>query len=119
MPAPTNEKARLIAALNDRFRSNLLTGAGVPGQTMLTRGITALPDALKLEALARVQEFSAFTPDNDPHGEHDCAGFALRNGERVLWKIDYYADRGCEWGAEDASAAASWRVLTIMLASEY
>lgn len=40
--------------------------------------------------------------------------------EKIFWKIDYYADKSCTEGAEDPSdAARSFRVLTIMLASEY
>ena len=40
--------------------------------------------------------------------------------EKLFWKIDYYADKSCTGGSEDASDPAHcFRVLTIMLASEY
>ena len=57
----------------------------------------------------------AFTPDNDPYGEHNFGSFE-HNGIRVFWKIDYY-DRNVEYGSEDPSdPAQTTRVLTIMLA---
>ena len=40
--------------------------------------------------------------------------------EKIVWKIDYYADKSCRFGSEDPSdPAQSFRVLTIMLAPEY
>lgn len=40
--------------------------------------------------------------------------------EKIFWKIDYCADRSCARGSEDpADPTRSFRVLTIMLASEY
>ena len=57
--------------------------------------------------------FGDFTPDNDPHGEHDIAG------ERYLFKIDYY-DRDLEFGSEEPSNPdVTTRVLTIMHVSNY
>jgi len=112
--------AARIALLNDRFRSNVLTGNGVPGRTVITRGLAALPIDVQLEAFTRVQCFATFTPDNDPWQEHDCGRFLLSTGDAVLWKIDYYADAGCTFGAADpADPAQVYRVLTVMLASEY
>ena len=62
--------------------------------------------------------FEDFTPDNDPHGEHDFGAFE-HAGKRIFWKIDYY-DAACENGSEDpADASKTTRVLTIMLADEY
>ncbi len=59
-----------------------------------------------------------FTPDNDPFGEHDFGAFE-QNGERIVWKIDYY-DLAMEFGSPDpADPYQTTRVLTIMLAGEY
>jgi len=65
-----------------------------------------------------VAEFTEFTRDNDPHGEHDFGSFHLA-GHHVFWKIDYYDER-MESGSEDpANPGKTTRVLTIMLAEEY
>jgi|ERR1035437_1039079 hypothetical protein len=66
----------------------------------------------------KVETFDAFTPDNDPHGEHDF-GELEHNGDRLFWKIDYY-DSKMTTGSEDpADPKQTVRLLTIMLASEY
>ncbi|MBW8911009.1 MAG: DUF3768 domain-containing protein [Sphingomonas sp.] len=56
----------------------------------------------------------AFGADVDPYGEHDFGSFSLFD-QRFFWKIDYY-DRSLSAGSPDpADAAATCRVLTIML----
>jgi hypothetical protein len=68
--------------------------------------------------LDAVQTFDEFTPDNDPHGEHDCALLTVA-GHRVMFKIDYY-DSSMIGGSPDPSdPAITYRVLTMLLASEY
>jgi hypothetical protein len=102
-----------ICALNDAFRR---TFAG--GEVMMTSGVDELPDCVKAEALRQVATFSDFTPDSDPHGEHDFGSFTLV-GRKFFWKIDYH-DRDMIHGSEDpADPEKTTRVLTIMLASEY
>jgi len=102
-----------IRELNDAFRTTLRGGRAV-----MTSGVSDLPDCVKAEAMVQVAAFSDFTPDNDPHREHDFGSFTLV-GRRFFWKIDYYDER-CELGSEDPSdPAKTTRVLTIMLAEEY
>lgn len=103
-----------IRDLNDRFRRSF-TG---DGRRLMTAGVAALPLADQIAICAKVMEFDAFTEDNDPHGEHDFGAFE-HNGEKLFWKIDYYAP-DMEHGSDDpADAAKTVRVLTIMLADEY
>jgi hypothetical protein len=102
-----------IRELNDAFRR---TGDG--GRILFTAGVSELGVAFSHQALALVRRFEAFTPDNDPHGEHDFGSFT-HQGRKLFWKIDYY-DAVCEYGSEDpADPTKTTRVLTIMLASEY
>jgi len=106
-----NGTTKRIRELNDAFRR---TGEG--GQVMFTRGVCEL--AAIDQALALVRKFDAFTPDNDPHGEHDFGAFD-HAGKRIFWQIECY-DEALEYGSEDpADPTKTTRVLTIMLAEEY
>jgi hypothetical protein len=99
--------------INDAFRRD-----PYPGMLLITRGIAALPAADQAAILDRVRTFDAFTPENDPHGEHDFGAFEY-NGQSIFWKITYY-DAAMEYGSADPTdAAVTTLVLTIMLAEEY
>ena len=56
---------------------------------MMTPAIQALGAEGIARVLAAVAAFGAFTGDNDPYCEHDCAILAI-DGIEVLFKIDYY-----------------------------
>jgi hypothetical protein len=85
---------------------------------MMTCGVDALPPDAKLAAMLKVREFSDFSADNDPYGEHDFGSFEVGD-DKFFWKIDYY-DAHMEHGSEDPSDMfKTTRVLTIMLAEEY
>jgi hypothetical protein len=103
-----------IAAQNDRLRTTLAFGPRA--RVLVTRGIAALPADEQAAILGAIVRFDAFTPDNDPYGEHDCAILEVA-GHRVIWKISYYDDATLTFGAADPRD--SYRVLTIMLAEEY
>lgn len=108
---PANQKIR---DLNDRFRTN---GEGI-GSIMVTAGVQALGETAMHQAMLAVREFSDFSTDNDPWGEHDFGAIQVA-GEKVFWKIDPY-NLDLSAGSESpANAATTHRVLTIMLASEY
>ena len=105
--------AEKIRELNDRF-SSTMTG----GRVMLNAGVDALPSDVKAMVIRKVATFSEFTPDNDPHGEHDFGSFTL-TGRKFFFKLDYY-DSTMTFGSEDpANPSKTIRVLTIMLAEEY
>jgi hypothetical protein len=106
-------KTERIRALNDALRTK-----GIGGRILLTTGIAALANKACQQVLSAVQAFDAFTPDNDPLGEHDFAVLIVA-GERIMFKIDYY-DRTMTYGSPDAAdPQQTTRVLTIMLVSEY
>lgn len=120
----SEEKAKQIAALNDLFRLNFFVPTfgprPVPGQIVCTRGVSLLPPETQIRIWAEVSKFDDFTED-DIYGERDFGAFRMPGvPEKIFWKIDYYADKSCTAGSEDASDPAQcFRVLTIMLASEY
>lgn len=88
------------------------------GRVLATIGVRGLPEAVRRDVLRAVQEFVGFTPEDDPHGEHDFGALAVQ-GHAIFWKIDYYDER-MEFGSEDsADLRRTTRVLTVMLAEEY
>ena len=107
------QQRALIRALNDRFRSSL---AG--GRVLLTRGVSEKGQGFTAAALAAVKAFAAFTPENDPHGEHDFGSLTV-SGTKLYFKIDYY-DALEQAGSEDpADPEVTTRVLTILMPEEY
>jgi Protein of unknown function (DUF3768) len=80
MPAEKSPEQRTIAQLNDEFRRNRR-------DWYITRGAQSLPDVPGL--VEAVRQFNTFTPDNDPHAEHDFGAINWHN-ERTFWKIDYF-----------------------------
>lgn len=112
--SPTIATQARIRDLNDAFRT---TGPSA-GRWMITQGVQAEGPAFVLMATRAVQTFDGFSPDNDPHGEHDFGSINLA-GQVLFWKIDYY-DPTLSYGSNDPSdPAQTARVLTIMLASDY
>jgi uncharacterized protein DUF3768 len=112
--AKQNDRARKIAALNDKFRKGLPAG----GRVYVTRGVNEKGPEFVSKALAKVIAFDDFNADNDPRGEHDFGNFELE-AEKLFWKIDYY-DLKAEFGSEDPSdPKKTLRVMTIMTVLEY
>ena len=107
------ERRAIIARLNDKLRQT-----GEDGWIFLTVGIAYLPISTKNAIVNAIRLFDAFTPDNDPYGEHDCAILTVK-GRRILWKIDYYRRDHTNAECDPADAATTKCVLTIMLAEEY
>lgn len=102
-----------VRELNDALRKTLQGG-----KVVMAQSVAALPPHHVAQALQTMQMFNAFTADNDPHGEHDCAIFTVGD-QRFMFKIDYY-DRNMELGSENPTDAdQTVRVLTLMLASDY
>ena len=100
-----------IAALNDRARRTFMEC-----RVIITGGVQALDKVDKV--LRQVQVFEAFTPGNNPYGEHDFGAIKYQ-GQTIFWKIDYY-DLDLHMHSPDPSnETVTARVLTIMLAEEY
>lgn len=84
----------------------------------MTNGVQSLGQNAIKNIVSLVQNYSNFSEDNDPYGEHDFGSFEFDN-HKLFWKIDYY-DKACEMGSPDPSDPnQTTRVLTIMLANEY
>ena len=102
-----------IARLNDHFR---FTGEG--GWVFLSAGVAAKAVPVKEAIVHAGRHFDAFTPDNDPHGEHDF-GALIAEGLRIVWEITYYQCDLSNAASDPADPATTKRVMAIMLAEEY
>ena len=97
-----------LATLNDQFRKSW-------SEVIFTQGIiSAVSNHFILAQV--IESFCLFNEDNDPYGEHDFGALELE-GQRILWKIDYYDQTLQHWC--DPLDTRCRRVLTVLLASEY
>lgn len=102
-----------IRELNDQLRTT-----GVGGTILITRGIKERGETFVQVAIETMKTFADFSPENDPHAEHDFGSIKVE-GEPLFWKIDYY-DKEMKFGSDDpADPEATERVLTLMFAQEY
>lgn len=104
-------KTARIRHLNDQARTSFRDC-----RVFISNGIQALGDAGAV--LRKVQSFDAFTPNNDPHGEHDF-GAIEHAGRTIFWKIDYYDLDLCMMSLDPSEQDITTRVLTVMMAEEY
>ncbi|TAL04091.1 MAG: DUF3768 domain-containing protein [Rhodospirillaceae bacterium] len=101
-----------------RHLNDLLRCKGIGGQVMVTAGIDALGPAVVMNILKEVAAFTAFTKDNDPHGEHDGA-VVMVEGQPIFFKIDYFDRNLINHSPDAADPAVTHRVMTVMLSYEY
>ena len=100
-----------ITALNDQARQTFMEC-----RVIITEGVRALENVNAI--LRQVQLFDAFTPNNDPYGEHDFGAIRYQ-GQTIFWKIDYYDLDLYMHSPDPSNETVTARVLTIMLAEEY
>lgn len=106
-----DEQVNRIRQLNDLARQTFMDC-----RVMITAGVQAMDG---IEAVLReVQQFDAFTPDNDPYGEHDF-GSLLHAGETIFWKFAYYDLDMTMHSPDPSDPTVTARLLTVMLAEEY
>lgn len=117
-PRPSGQapdRTSQIRELNDRHRKAI---PPINGRLLLTQGVNSLPLHDLVKVLELVTDFDEFSPDNDPHGEHDFGAFD-HAGVRYFWKIDYYDLAMEAHSTNPADLALTHRVLTVMRADEY
>jgi hypothetical protein len=102
-----------IRALNDELREHLLGGGAV-----MTPGIAALGSDAVARLVQTIATFDDFCSANDPYEEHDFGCFDFE-GNRVMFKIDYYDKSLTFHSPNPADPSVTERVITLMLAEEY
>jgi Protein of unknown function (DUF3768) len=113
---PTDKVMRILkqelAEKNDLFRTTMISSP--IHKIVLTSGLLNDPNLEKV--VTAVRAFKDFNPNNDPHGEHDCAIFTVEE-TKYMFKVDYF-DPTFHVGA-DPYAGPVARLLTILRADEY
>ncbi len=104
------ERVRL---LNDLLRCHRLGG-----QVVVSAGVHALGSDVVARIAVAVARFDAFTPDNDPYGEHDFGSVCVE-GHAVLFKIEYLDTSLRGHSPDPADPTVTRRVMILMLAEEY
>lgn len=108
-----------MAAIDQiRLRNDLLRTTFLPFAGRVVMTSTVATHERREEVITAVREFTAFTKDNDPRGEHDFGAVEV-DGEKFFFKIDYYENAEMNYGADPYENETVYRVLTIMQASEY
>lgn len=102
-----------IRELND-----LLRIYNIGGMINITAGVQAQNSEIIDQLFAQIRSYHTFTPDNDPHKEHDFGSITL-GGVKYFWKIDYYDPTFTRLSDNPADAKVTNRVMTVMLADEY
>ncbi len=131
-PSPMPEEASHtaeIARLNDEARAGSLPTS----RMVFTRALADLlagdsddPAIRQVHlfqhqcALRRLINETSIDPGNDPHRTRDF-GVVTYLDRKIFWKVDVYENDGTfSWGAAKPwDAAASYRLVTIMLATDY
>jgi len=109
------KKTASIRALNDLLRTQ-----GIGGQVIVVGGLAQMEDdGFRQKVVTAVRKQKIVTGDkDDPYSEHDF-GQIVVDGQKFLWKIDYY-DLDYKYASEaPENAKITQRVLSIMFASDY
>jgi hypothetical protein len=110
-----NEKTLKVRGLNDQLRT---TGAGHNGRVIAVGSLAQAGQEILEKAVKGLRSFADFSEDNDPYGEHDCASFEV-DGERFMFKIDYYTLDELHGSEHPEDPAVTIRVCSVFYTSDY
>ena len=113
LPLTKAAYAKRVRDLNDQLRK-----FGKGGMVVMTGGIAAHEVQAVNDIFKAIAAYDAFTDDNDPWGEHDCAVLTAI-GVKVMFKIDYFDRSRTFHSPNPADPKVTTRVMTVMLADEY
>lgn len=115
-----------VAAHNDAFRRNACLaipyGTGDPvlaGRMVMTDSVNAEGMGFVQSCLDAIGRLDHFPADNDPDGYHDFGSIKVL-GTTAWFKIDLYDDKAMAFGSDAPDdPARTYRVLTVMLPSDW
>lgn len=109
------QKTAQVRHWNDLLRT---TGLCRNGKVIVTGGLVQADPILREQVVSAVRDFTDFTEDNDPHGEHDLGRFEVE-GETFMFKIDYYALDELHGSEHPEDPAVTVRILSIFYGHDY
>ena len=110
-----DEKRARIRELNDELRR---WGTGLNVRAVMAGSLAQADQEFQSKALRAMRNFDAFTPGDDPYGQHDFGAFTVE-GRRLIFKIDYYSldeETGSDH-PEDPNVTI--RMLSLFFAEDY
>ena len=118
--------ASKVAAQNDAFRRcaclAIPYSPGDPvlrGRMVMTSNIGAMGPAFVQSCVDAIGRLDHFPEENDPDGYHDFGSVEVQ-GTAVWFKIDAYEDENMAFGSDAPDdPARTFRVLTILLPSDW
>jgi len=109
------ERTNQIRDLNDELRLN---GRALNGR-MVAMGQLGQDDREKIIRVYRAAAvFDDWEGGDDPYGEHDFGKFEV-DGERFMFKIDYYSLDEAHGSEHPEDQNTTIRVMTLMYAEDY
>ena len=107
-------RAEVIRGFNDTLRTK-----AKGGRIGLTPRVAALPPNDLATVCRAVKNYSGFTADSDPFGEHDFGSVLIDGRFTIAWKIDAYDHSLTKHSPDATDPVVTTRVMTIMMGDEY
>ena len=92
---------------------------GLRGRVLFTQAVAARGTLFGVQCLLAVAAHRTFDPENDPEEWHDFGAVEIE-GTRVWFKIDLYDAEDMDHGSQAPDdPSRTYRVLTVMLPSDW
>ena len=107
------ERTRKLRRLNDYLRQ---TRKG--GKYVLSGELGDLDENIQFSIFVRIAYYSHLNGENDAQNEHNSGWVNLGDGEKIIWKIDYFDLNMKNASPDPSDSNVTRRVLTAMLSIE-
>jgi len=107
------EQTLRIRMLNDHLRR---TGTG--GRVLITASLQAMGPVAVADILREIASYNGFSPDGEPQCKRDF-GAVTYQGQKVFFKIEYYAADKSGRLQNIADPKLTKRVMTVFTSADY